>query len=109
MQKPAVAETTNGKSQNADIVAAATYNGRMTVRRRPDRVSHLTFAQALTRMVSGPFAASDLVAATGLHPTTVYKLTKSLARAGAVRLCGKQPDTLGRKSVRVYELSAKKF
>lgn len=77
---------------------------------RRTRVSHLTFAHALARMVSGPFSRSDLADATGLHPATVSKLTNSLAKAGAVKVCDdKRLDSKGRKSVEVFVLAAKKF
>lgn len=78
------------------------------MKHRHHRVSHITFAQALARMVSGPFAASDIAAVTGLHRTTVYKLTRSLEKAGAVHMRGKRPDTLGRLSVEEFELGPKK-
>lgn len=72
------------------------------------RVSHITFAQALARMVSGPFAASDIQEVTGLNRRTVYYLTRSLERAGAVHVREKRPDTLGRRTVEVFELGPKK-
>lgn len=79
-------------------------------KRRTTRVSHITFAYALARMVIGPFSRSDLVEATGLHSATVSKLTHSLERTGAVRRCPeKKPDSKGRKSVEVFELAAKKI
>lgn len=73
------------------------------------RVSHLTFAHALARMVSGPFQRKDLEEATGLHRTTVYKLTRSLENAGAVHVCDKGVDALGRRSVDVFQLGPKKI
>lgn len=61
-------------------------------------------------MVSGPFSRSDIAQATGLHPSTVSKLTASMAKAGAVRVRNEKAcDTKGRRSVEVFELASKKF
>lgn len=58
-------------------------------------------------MLAGPVTASDVIDVTGLHRTTVYKLLRSLERAGAVYVCGKQKDSMGRMSVDLFALSKK--
>lgn len=79
-------------------------------KQRPARVTHITFAHALARMVCGPFSRSDIAQVTGLHPSTVSKLTASMAKAGAVRVRNEKAcDTKGRKSVEMFELASKKF
>lgn len=68
------------------------------------RVSHLTFAKALARLVSGPSTAGDIQDVTGLHRSTISRLMHSLVSARAVHVCGKRADLIGRKSIPEYRI-----
>jgi predicted transcriptional regulator len=59
------------------------------------RVSHLTFALALKRMLRGPFTIHDISEETGLARRTASEMIGSLLSKGVATLRGKVPPPPG--------------
>lgn len=72
-----------------------------TTRRRV-RLSHLTMAYALKRMLKGPFTATDLVEATGLSSPTAYEFMRSMRSQNVIQHAGHRKDLAGRMRIKTY-------
>ena len=72
--------------------------------RKVVRISTLSFVTALAVMQQGPFTATAIADATGLHIDTAYRLITAMCLQSVAHESGRAPDALGRMSIRVFSL-----
>ncbi len=71
-------------------------------RSNPVRISALTNALLMRALFDGPSTMADMVAATGLAPSTIRRYLTALRRERITCITGWETDKLGRASVPAY-------
>ena len=72
--------------------------------RKVVRISIFSFVTALAVMQQGPFTATAIAYATGLHIDTAHRLITAMCLQSVAHESGRAPDALGRMSIRVFSL-----
>lgn len=72
------------------------------------KVNAMAYAHLVKALFTGDHNCDELAEITGLHKLTVYQYCRELHKVKAVHICRRDPDRLGRHTVKVYKLGEAK-
>lgn len=68
------------------------------------KVNAMAYSHLIKALFTGDHTCEELAEITGLHKLTVYQYCRELHKVKAVHICRRDPDRLGRHTVKVYKL-----
>ena len=77
-------------------------------RRNTIKVNAMAYSHLIKALFTGDHTCEELAEITGLHKLTIYQYCRELHKAKAAYICRREPDKLGRHTVKVYKLGEAK-